>query len=113
MGVLSVFDDESGLMIGCANPIYLTSGLDYEPGAEIVFEVDERDSSMLKARLGRREQYGIDTSKPPFFAVLTSLNPCRSTQFALLALERPTLRAVLKVEGFSTIDVKAEVIEKS
>ena len=104
---LKVYNE--GIMVSCADPIFLTSGLDYRLGAEITFEVLDVDALGLKRRLGKVEQYGIDSSRPPFSAVLTTLEPCQSTHSALsLERGRATMRGVLKVRGFTTIDVKAE-----
>jgi len=111
VSALSVLDSETGMMIGCADPIYITSAIDYRTGAEITFEVLEADASSLEQRLGKRDEYGFDPSHPPFFAVLTSLDSCQSTHPALALLrDRPTMRGVLRVSGVSTVDGTAELV---
>lgn len=75
MSALSVFNEE-GIALGCANPIYLRCQMSYERGAKITFEVLERDASSLKRMVGKKDMFGIDPRQPPFFAELTSLEPC-------------------------------------
>ena len=110
MSSLCVYLDPPGIMAHCAGPVYLASEPNYRPGAEIVFEVLAADSSALQRRIGKRDQYGFDGSSPPFFGIITSLDPCQSTHFALsLMRHKPTMRAVLRVSGPATIDAKAEL----
>lgn len=99
MASLSILS-EDGVIIGCANPIFIISDGGRQKGAELVFEVFERDATGLRARLGKYEQYGIDPTQLMFTAKLTSLEPCESTHPGLALLrERPTLRGVLRIEG--------------
>ena len=92
MACLSVFDRD--IFIVCANPIYplsdLTSGI-------LSFEVLEVDAVMLKRRLGKVEQYHID-SEPEFYGTVTSIEKCQSMHPALsLMRDRPTVRVMLSV----------------
>ncbi len=97
MASLSVLDEE-GIMIGCANPIFIISDSGRKNGAEIVFEVFEIDASALRTRLGKSDQYGIDPRHPIFSAKLTSLEPCISTHPSLtLMRDKPALRGVLTI----------------
>jgi sulfur transfer protein SufE len=97
MAFLSIARD--GMMVGCANPIYLTSEADYSSGAKITFEVLESDAAVLKRLVGTVETFGFDTTRPPFRAELTSLDPCTSTALALsLMRDRPAMRGVFTVQ---------------
>jgi hypothetical protein len=97
MAFLSIARD--GMMVGCANPIYLTSEPDYSSGAKITFEVLESDAGSLKRLVGKVETFGFDTTRPPFRAELTSLEPCTSTVVALsLMRDRLAMRGVFTVE---------------
>lgn len=97
MAFLSIARD--GMMVACANPLYLTSEPDYSSGAKITFEVLEADASVLKRLIGKVETFGFDTSRPPFQAKLTSLEPCTSTVLALsLMRERPAMRGIFTVQ---------------
>ena len=97
MAFLSI--DRDGMMVGCANPIYLTSEPDYSSGAKITFEVLESDAGSLKRLVGKVETFGFDTTRPPFRAELTNLDPCTSTVLALsLMRNTPAMRGVFTVE---------------
>ena len=97
MAFLSIARD--GMMVGCANPIYLTSEPDYSSGAKITFEVLDADASVLKRLVGKVETFGFDPSRPPFRAELTSLEPCTSTVVALsLMRDRPAMLGVFTVQ---------------
>lgn len=94
MSSLSVFS--ANLFVTCANPIFPLS--DPDTGT-FTFEVLEADAVMLKARVGKWEQYLLG-EKPPFFGELVKLEPCESTHLGLLLLrDKPTLRGVLAVGG--------------
>ncbi len=97
MAFLSI--DRGGMMVGCGNPIYLTSEPDYGSRAQITFEVLESDAGSLKRLVGKVETFGFDTTRPPFRAELTSLEPCTSTVVALsLMRDRPAMRGVFIVQ---------------
>ena len=99
MASLSVLG-EGGIVMGCANPIFIISDEGRSKGAKLVFEVFEADASGLRARLGKLDQYGIDPRHLMFSAKLTSLEPCESTHPGLALLrDKPTLRGVLTIEG--------------
>ena len=87
------------MMVGCANPIYLTSEPDYSTGARITFEVLESDAGSLKRLVGKVETFGFDPKVPPFRAELTSLETCTSTVQALsLMRATPAMRGVFTVQ---------------
>jgi predicted transcriptional regulator len=97
MAFLSI--DRDGMMVGCANPIYLTSDPDYRTGAKITFEVLESDAGFLKRLVGKVETFGFDPKVSPFRAEVTSLEPCTSTVLALsLMRHKPAMRGVLTVQ---------------
>jgi len=98
MAFLSIVKD--GMMVGCANPIYLTSEADYGSGAKITFEVLGSDAAFLKRLVGKVETFGFDSTRPPFRTELTSLGTlAKSTVIALsLMRDRPTMRGVLTVQ---------------
>lgn len=101
MSVLSVLSEDSSLepsavFVMCANPIVLTCEPQFRSGDEITFEVQEIDAASLKTRLGEHEQYAID-SGPIFWAQLTSLDPCQTTDRAFALVGKPMLRGVLTV----------------
>ena len=97
MAFLSI--EKDGMMVGCANPIYLTSEPDYSAGAEITFEVLESDAGVSKRLVGKVETFGFDATRPPFRAELTSLDPCTSTVDALsLMRHRPAMRGTFTVQ---------------
>jgi|HubBroStandDraft_2_1064218.scaffolds.fasta_scaffold161372_1 hypothetical protein len=99
MATLSILA-EDGMMITCANPIYLTSPIDYSRGSKVTFEVLEANASSLKRLAGKIETFGVDPQQFPFSAELTSLEPCTSTVTALALLrDRPAMRGVLTVHG--------------
>jgi hypothetical protein len=64
MAFLSI--ERDGMMVGCANPIYLTSEPDYSAGAEITFEVLESDAGVLK-RLVRNVETLVSTRRDHHF----------------------------------------------
>jgi len=86
-------------MIGCANPIYVTSDMDFRRGAKVIFEVLEADASSLKRLLGEMGTFALDEQHAPFSAHLTSLEPCATTIPALALLGKPVMRGVLTVHG--------------
>jgi hypothetical protein len=97
MATLSILA-EDGIMITCANPIYLASPIDCSRGSKVTFEVLEVDASFLKRLAGKIETFGLDPTQPPFTAELTSLESCASTVPALALLrDRPAMRGVLTV----------------
>jgi hypothetical protein len=99
MAALSILH-EDGVMVGCANPIYLTCAMEYRRGAKVTFEVLEADASYLKRLVGKTETFALDPQHPPFTAQLTSLDSCKSTVPALAALrDRPAMCGVLSVHG--------------
>jgi len=98
MSCLSILG-EGGVMLGCANPIYLTSEMDYSRGAKVIFEVLEADASQLKRLLGKMEHLALDSQHPPFSATLTSLEPCKTTIHALAVFKTPVMRGILTVHG--------------
>jgi hypothetical protein len=99
MAYLSVLA-EDGIIIGCANPIFVISDGGRKKGAELVFEVFDKDAAGLRARLGKFDNYGVNPNQPLFSAKLTSLEPCESTHPGLALLrDRPTLQGILTIEG--------------
>jgi hypothetical protein len=48
----------------------------------------------------------IDPRQPPFFAELTSLEPCEPTELALQTLGKPVMRGVLTVQ--EKVDLSTE-----
>ncbi len=91
---------EHGVVVGCANPIFIISDGGRKTGAKLVFEVFDNSARGLRRRLGKPDTYGIDPTQPLFSAILTSLEPCKSTHPGLALLrDRPTLRGVLTIEG--------------
>ncbi|MGH6677360.1 MAG: hypothetical protein ACREDL_00085 [Bradyrhizobium sp.] len=81
-----------------ANPIFLTSPLRTENGAEMTFEVFDSDAAGLKEVVGTRQLYHLDGEL--FWADLKSLQPCQSTHPALSLLrDKPTLRGVFSLHG--------------
>ena len=96
MSCLSIFTDD--ISVVCAKPIFLTSGMDVTPGAALTFEVFVADAALLESRIGQVERYLLDTSAP-FWAQLTTLEPCVSTHVGLRLLRnKPTLRGVLTIQ---------------
>ena len=57
MAFLSI--ERDGMMVGCANPIYLTAESNYSSGAKITFEVLESDAGSLKRLVGKVETFGF------------------------------------------------------
>jgi hypothetical protein len=99
MATLSVLS-EDGMMVICASPIYLTSAIEYRPGAKLMFEVLEADATSLKRLVGKTETFGMDPTQLPFTAQLTNLESCTSTVEALALLrDRPAMRGVLVIRG--------------
>ena len=47
-----------------ANPIFLTSPLRTESGAEVTFEVFEIDAGYLRELVGKKQLYHLDTKRP-------------------------------------------------
>lgn len=91
---------EDGIIISCANPIFIISDGGRKKDAKLVFEVFDNSASGLRRRLGRSDNYGVDPNQPLFSAKLTSLEPCESTHPGLALLrDRPTLRGVLTIDG--------------
>ena len=81
-----------------ANPIFLTSPLRTESGAEVVFEVLEIDAGSLGELLGTKQLYHLDSKQ--FWAELKSLRLCQSTHPGLSLLRyKPTLRGVFSIHG--------------
>jgi len=94
MACLSLLDP-SGLMVVCANPVFPLSEPD---SGTFIFEVFEADAGMLKSRIGKVEQYGLDPNSPPFFGRVTNIEPCESTHSSLVLLrDKPTLRVAIAV----------------
>ena len=101
---LSVLD-ETGVAVGCANPIFVVSDSGRAQGARLVFEVFEEYAASLRPLLGKFEQFLIDPAEGLFFAQLTSLEPCRSTHPGLARMrDRATLRAVLTIQSATNLD---------
>ena len=98
---------EDGIMVTCANPIYLTGPTDFRPGGRVTFEVLEADAAHLKRLIGKTETFGLDPQQLPFSAQLTALEPCESTVDALSLLRyKPAMRAVLSIHRM--VDFTAE-----
>lgn len=95
---LSIFRDGRPPAVTVASPVFFTSPTDsLQIGAEITFEVSERDASALKPLVGKDEYYVINF-ETHFWARLKILEPCKSTHPGLALLrDRPTLRGVLTV----------------
>jgi hypothetical protein len=99
MAALSV-QNESGVFVGCASPIYLASQVDMRKGAKLIFEVLEADASILKQMVRQVATFGLGTDQPPFVAEVTSVVGCASTASGLEMLrDRPTVRCVLTIHG--------------
>ena len=91
MACLSVLQDK--IYAVCANPVFPISDL----GSTFAFEVFEEDAVSLKLRLGKPDEYYID-SVGTFFGVLQSLEPRPSTHPGLSMLrDKPTLHGVMQV----------------
>lgn len=82
-----------------AAPLFPISPLVFDPGATVIFELFESDSSALARRVGEVCLYAI-ASDAKFWAKLISLEPCISTHEGLAHMRnRPTLRATFEVFG--------------
>jgi hypothetical protein len=91
MACLSVLKDK--IYVVCANPIFPVSEL----GSTFAFEVFEQDAAALKLRLGKPDEYYID-SVGTFFGILESLEPRPSTHPGLALLrDKATLHGVMQV----------------
>ena len=96
MACLSVQDDEGGIFIVCANPIFPLS----EESGTLRFEVLEADSTSLKRRIGKKEHYLVDGGTP-FLGEVISLELCQSTHGALSLLRHePTLNVAIKIHSY-------------
>jgi hypothetical protein len=81
-----------------ANPIFLTSPLRTEGGAEVTFEVFDIDAGALRELVGTKQLYHLDNTL--FWAELKSLLPCQNTHPGLSLLRhKPTLRGVFSMHG--------------
>lgn len=88
--------DESGIVLGVANPIFPTSEFDLLKGAKFTFEVFEVDAAWLKTLVGKTVTFAYEQRL--FAAELTELELRTSTAPALLLLRnKPTMRGVLSV----------------
>jgi hypothetical protein len=91
MACLSVSKD--GVYVVCASPIFPVS----EIGNTLAFEVFESGATSLKLRVGKPDEYFID-SVGTFFGVLKSLEKCVSTHPGLALLRhKNTLYGVMEV----------------
>jgi hypothetical protein len=94
MAIISI-SQEGGKSIGIAD-VFITSKKEFHSGSEITFEVLEEGAEALKALIGKRQHYVLDTM--PFGGELKSLDPCSSTHPGLAYLQpKRTLRGVLSV----------------
>jgi hypothetical protein len=98
MSALSIFKPDRKAMPCVANPIFLTSALRTECGAEVTFEVFEIDARALIDLIGTNQLYHLDNQL--FCAELKSLQPCESTHPGLSLLRhKSTLRCVFSMRG--------------
>jgi hypothetical protein len=98
MSALSIFKPDRQTVVGIANPIFLTSLLKMVRGAEVTFEVLDRDGAGLKILIGTKQLYYLDGRL--FWADLKSLEPCQSIHPGLTLLRhKPTLRGVFLMLG--------------
>lgn len=97
MACLSRYRGNGLPAIVVANPVFVTSPIEFKDGAEVTFEVFEQDAAALKTRVDKEQRYVLD-SMEPFWAQLKCLDPCESTHPALTYLRhKETLRGVLCV----------------
>jgi hypothetical protein len=81
-----------------ANPIFLTSPLRTESGAEVIFEVFEIAASALNEFVGTSQLYHLDGKL--FWAELKTLQPCQSIHPGISRLRhKPTLRGTFSMLG--------------
>ena len=98
MSALSIFKPDRQTVVGIANPIFLTSLLKMARGAEVTFEVFDRDAASLKLLVDTKQLYYLDGHL--FWADLKSLAPCQSTHPGLARLRhQPTLRGMFLMLG--------------
>jgi hypothetical protein len=98
MSALSIVKPGRKALSVIANPIFLTSLLRTESGAEVTLEVFEIDAGRLKELVGAKQLYHLDNKL--FWAELRSLEPCQSTRSGLSLLrDKPTLRGVFSMHG--------------
>jgi hypothetical protein len=99
MACLSVQHDDGGIFIVCANPIFPLS----EEDGKLTFEVLKADSTSLKRRIGKKENYVLDNGRP-FFGEVISLEPCQSMHVALSLLRhKPTLKGAIKIHSYLAV----------
>jgi hypothetical protein len=99
MACLSVQQDDGGIFVVCANPIYPLS----EEDGILTFEVLEDDSTSMRLRAGKKENYVLDGGRP-FLGEVISLEPCKSTHLALSLLShKSTLKGAIKIHRYLTV----------
>ena len=99
MACLSVQLEDDCIFVVCANPIFPLS----EEGGTLTFEVLEVDSTSLKRRLGKKENYVLDDGIP-FLGEVISLEACQSTHVALSLLpDKPTLKGAIKIHSYLAV----------
>jgi hypothetical protein len=102
MACLSLYRDKRLPPIVIANPVFVTSPIIFQNGAEVTFEMFEQDAVAIKTRVGKEQRYVLD-SKGPFWAQLNSLGPCESEHLLLAHLRhKETRRGLASLEPRST-----------
>jgi len=99
MTCLSIVTEDRPATVA-ANPIFILSQVDDRRGAEIAFEVFEKDAGILKTIIAKKRLYYINLPVKMFWGELTELETCTSIHPALTLLrERETLRGIFTVFG--------------
>ncbi len=98
MTALSIVRDGQRAVTVLASPIFPLTSLRVQSGAELTFEVFEKDARGLKPLIGKKQLYVLHGE--PFWAELKTLEPCESTHPGLALLrDRPTLCGVFFILG--------------
>ena len=98
MSALSIVRDGQKVVATIANPIFLTSPIRVERGAQLTFEVFETDAAILKDLVGTKQLYYLDHEL--YWAELISLELGESTHPSLALLrDKATLRGVFSILG--------------
>lgn len=96
---------KDGVVIGCAQNIYVTSAVDFRQGAKLTFEALETDAPMNHL-LNKTEGFVLE-GYAPFTAELTRFEGCDETVVPQLAiLCRPIIRGELTVYGPMNLEAK-------
>ena len=97
MACLSVIKDGERAVV-VANPVFVTSPIEFQSGSEMIFEVLEQDAAALKdlVGIGKWQNYVLDSI--PFWAQLKFLYPCESIHPGLASLRhKATLRGIFSI----------------